>query len=112
MDVRQLEYFLAVADNGGVNWAAAAPRVAQPSLPKAVRRLEKDPRTELFHRVGRGLVLAPACEALVGPARQILRDMDFARQAVREVRDVERGRIDIAALSDISTDPLWVWAAS
>lgn len=112
MDVRQLEYFLAVVDNGGVNRAAAALRVAQPSLSQSLRKLEKDLRTELFHRVGRGLVLAPAGEALVGPARQILRDMDSARQAVREVRDVERGRIDIAALSDISTDPLSVWVAN
>ncbi|MCM2393577.1 LysR family transcriptional regulator [Streptomyces albipurpureus] len=112
MDIRQLEYFLAVVDNGGVNRAAAALRVAQPSLSQAVRKLEKDLRTELFFRVGRGLVLAPAGEALVGPARQILRDVDSALQAVREVRDVERGRIDIAALSDLSTDPLSVWAAN
>ncbi|MBZ4017165.1 LysR family transcriptional regulator [Streptomyces purpurogeneiscleroticus] len=107
-----MEYFLAVVDNGGVNRAAAALHVAQPSLSQSVRKLEKDLRTELFHRVGRGLVLAPAGEALVGPARQILRDVDAARQAVREVRDVERGRIDIAALSDISTDPLSVWVAN
>ncbi|MGW6456500.1 LysR family transcriptional regulator, partial [Streptomyces sp. NPDC055078] len=111
-DIRQLEYFLAVVDNGGVNRAAAALHVAQPSLSQAVRKLEKDLRTELFYRVGRGLVLAPAGEALVGPARQILRDVDSAFRAVREVRDVERGRIDIAALSDLSTDPLSVWAAS
>lgn len=111
MDVRQLEYFLAVVDNGGVNRAAAALHVAQPSLSQSIRKLEKDLRTELFHRVGRGIVLAPAGEALVGPARQILRDMDSAREAVREVRDVERGRIDIAGLSDMSTDPLSVWVA-
>ncbi|NHP16317.1 LysR family transcriptional regulator [Rhodococcus sp. KBW08] len=106
-----MEYFLAVVDNGGVNRAAAALHVAQPSLSQSIRKLEKDLRTELFHRVGRGIVLAPAGEALVGPARQILRDMDSAREAVREVRDVERGRIDIAGLSDMSTDPLSVWVA-
>nr|WP_322000681.1 LysR family transcriptional regulator [Rhodococcus qingshengii] len=111
MDVRQLEYFLAVVDNGGVNRAAAALHVAQPSLSQSIRKLEKDLRAELFHRLGRGIVLAPAGEALVGPARQILRDMDSAREAVREVRDVERGRIDIAGLSDMSTDPLSVWVA-
>ncbi|GAA4481257.1 LysR substrate-binding domain-containing protein [Rhodococcus olei] len=111
MDVRQLEYFLAVVDNGGVNRAAAALHVAQPSLSQSIRKLEKDLRTQLFHRVGRGLVLAPAGEALVGPARQVLRDLASAREAVREVRDVERGRIDIAGLSDMSTDPLSVWVA-
>lgn len=44
-----MEYFLAVVDHGGVNRAAAALRVAQPSLSQAVRRLEKDLGTELFH---------------------------------------------------------------
>lgn len=112
MDFRQLEYFLAVVDNGGVHRAAAALHVAQPSLSQSIRKLEKGLRTELFHRVGRGLVLAPAGEALVGPARQILRDIESAHHAVREVRDGERGRIDIAALSDISTDPLSVWVAN
>ncbi|MFC9786998.1 LysR family transcriptional regulator [Rhodococcus sp. NPDC127528] len=111
MDVRQLEYFLAVVDSGGVNRAAADLHVAQPSLSQSIRKLEKDLRTELFHRVGRGLVLSPAGEALVGPARQVLRDMDTAREAVREVREVERGRIDIAGLTDMSTDPLSVWVA-
>ncbi|MFF2255658.1 LysR family transcriptional regulator [Streptomyces sp. NPDC058142] len=71
-----MAYFVAVADNGGVNRAAAALRVAQPSHRQAVRNLEKDLRTKLFHRVGRGLVPALAGEALVGAARQILRDVD------------------------------------
>ena len=111
MDVRQLEYFLAVVDNGGVNRAALALHVAQPSLSQSIRRLESELDTELFHRVGRGLVLAQAGEALVGPARQVLRDIESANAAVRDVRDLRRGRVDIAALSDMSTDPLSVWVA-
>lgn len=106
-----MEYFLAVVDNGGINRAALALHVAQPSMSQTIRKLESELKTELFHRVGRGLVLAPAGEALVGPARQVLREMEAAREAVRQVRDVKRGRIDIAALSDMSTDPLSVWVA-
>lgn len=111
MDLRQMEYFLAVVDHGGINSAAAALRVAQPSLSQAVRRLEKELETELFHRVGRGLVLAPAGEALVGPARMILRETESAGNAVRSVGHGRGGRVDIAALSDMSTDPLSVWVA-
>ncbi|WP_228118036.1 LysR family transcriptional regulator [Rhodococcus erythropolis] len=111
MDVRQMEYFLAVVDNGGINRAAVALHVAQPSLSQSIRKLESELKTQLFHRVGRGLVIAPAGEALVGPARQVLRDMEAAQAAVREVREVKRGRIDIAALADMSTDPLSVWVA-
>lgn len=111
MDLRQLEYFLAVVDHGGINRAAAALRVAQPSLSQAVRRLEKDLGTELFHRVGRGIVLAPAGEALIGPARMILREAESAENAVRNVGRGGGGRVDVAALSDVSTDPLSVWVA-
>lgn len=66
MDLRQLEYFLAVVDHGGVNKAAVALRVAQPSLSQAVRKLEKGLGTELFHRVGRRVVLSPAAKHLSG----------------------------------------------
>lgn len=112
MDLRQLEYFLAVVDHGGVTRAAEALRVAQPSLSQSVRRLENDLGTSLFHRVGRGLVLAPAGEALVGPARTILREVDRARDAVGEVAGVRGGRVDVAALTDMSADPLAVWVAA
>jgi DNA-binding transcriptional LysR family regulator len=111
MDLRQMEYFLAVVDCGGVTRAAAQLRVAQPSLSQAVRKLEKDLGVELFHRVGRGLVLAPAGEALVGPARTILREVESAENAVRDVGAMRGGRIDIASLSDLSSDPLSVWVA-
>lgn len=106
-----MEYFLAVVDFGGVTRAATQLRVAQPSLSQAVRKLEKDLGTELFHRVGRGLVLSPAGEALVGPARAILRDVESAENAVRDVGAMRGGRIDIASLSDLSSDPLSVWVA-
>ena len=109
--MRQMEYFLAVVDCGGVTRAAAQLRVAQPSLSQAVRKLEKDLGVELFHRVGRGLVLSPAGEALVGPARSILREVESAENAVRDVGAMRGGRIDIASLSDLSSDPLSVWVA-
>lgn len=106
-----MEYFLAVVDCGGVTRAATQLRVAQPSLSQAVRKLEKDLGVELFHRVGRGLVLSSAGEALVGPARSILRDVESAENAVRDVGAMRAGRIDIASLSDLSSDPLSVWVA-
>ncbi|GGU45733.1 LysR family transcriptional regulator [Nocardioides albus] len=111
MDPRQLEYFLAVVEHGGINRAATALRVAQPSISQSLRRLEKEVQATLFHRVGRGVVLSAAGEALIGPARQVLRDLDLAREAVSAVNHLQGGRIDIAALSDTSTDPLSVWVA-
>ncbi|KRF10610.1 LysR family transcriptional regulator [Nocardioides sp. Soil796] len=106
-----MEYFLAVVEHGGLNRAARALHVAQPSLSQSVRKLEKDLGTELFHRVGRGLVLAPAGNELIGRARAILREVEAARIAVRDVSAVRGGTIEIAAQSDLSADPLSVWVA-
>jgi LysR family transcriptional regulator, nitrogen assimilation regulatory protein len=111
MDLRQLEYFLAVIDHGGMNRAAEALHIAQPSLSQSVRRLERELGSPLFHRVGRGLVLAPAGEALVGPARRTLREAAAAREAVHTVGTGRGGVIDVAALADVSTDPLSSWVA-
>src|SRR5439155_21427851 len=60
----------------------------------------------LIHRVGRGVVLTPAGDALVGPARQALRDVETARAAVAAVVGLERGRLDLCALPTLAVDPV------
>lgn len=111
MNLRQLRYFLAIVDHGGVHRAAEALQIAQSSLSQTMRALEKDLGTELFHRIGRGIVLAPAGEGLVGPARSILREVGNAERAVTEISGVRAGTIDIAALSDLAIDPVSTWLA-
>lgn len=106
VDVRQLEYFLAVVDHGGVNRAAAALHLSQPSLSQAIRVLERDLGSDLFHRIGRRLVLSDAGHALVEPAREAVRGLDLARSAVEAVRGLRRGRVDVAALPTQSIEPL------
>lgn len=111
MNLRQLRYFLAIVDHGGVHRAAEALNIAQSSLSQTIRALEKDLGTELFHRIGRGIVLAPAGEGLVGPARSVLREVDNAERAVTEIASLRAGTIDIAALSDLAIDPVSTWLA-
>lgn len=106
MDVRQLEYFLAVVDHGGVNRAAAALHLSQPSLSQAIRMLERDLGSDLFHRIGRRVVLSDAGRALVEPAREAVRGLDLARSAVEAVRGLRRGRVDVAALPTQAIEPL------
>jgi len=106
MDLRRLGLFLAVVDEGGMTRAAEARHVSQPSVSQAVRELETELGTPLFHRVGRGLVLTAAGEALVGPARQALRDVDTARAAVEAVAGVTAGHLDVGALPTLAVDPL------
>ena len=106
MDFRRLRLFLAVVDHGGMTRAAQAELVSQPSVSQAIRELEHELGVELFHRVGRGVVLTAAGEALVGPARQALRDVDTGRAAVAAVSGLEAGRLDLCALPTFAVDPL------
>jgi len=106
VDARQLEYFLAVVDHGGMSRAAAALYVAQPSLSQALRTLERDLGQPLFHRIGRRLVLNDAGRALVGPARQVVRGLATARSSVDSVAGLAVGRVEIAATPSQAVEPL------
>ena len=57
MELRQLQYFRATADNGSLSKASAVLGIAQPTLSRAVRQLEAALQTQLFHRHGRGIRL-------------------------------------------------------
>ncbi|ALG11238.1 LysR family transcriptional regulator [Kibdelosporangium phytohabitans] len=106
MDARQLEYFLAVVDHGGVNRAASALFLTQPSLSQAIRALERDLGQELFHRVGRRLVLTDSGRALVEPARDVIRGLAVARDSVSGVGGLVTGRVEIAAMPSQAVEPL------
>ena len=106
MERRQLEYFLAVVEHGGFTAAANALHVAQPSLSHAIRTLERELGGSLFHRLPHGAVLTSAGMALVGPARQVLRDLSTASSSVREVLGLSGGQLDIVSQTTLAVDPL------
>jgi LysR family transcriptional regulator, carnitine catabolism transcriptional activator len=106
MDERRLRYFLAVVEEQSVTRAAARLHVAQPSLSQALRAFEDELGVQLFDRVGRGLRLSAAGEALIGPGRQALRAMDEGREAIAGVLGLRSGTLDIAALATLAVDPL------
>src|SRR4051794_11119446 len=106
MDLRRLRLFLAVVDGGGMTRAAEAEHVSQPSVSQAIRELEAELGTALFHRVGRRVMLTSAGEALVEPARQVLRDVDTGRAAVHAVTGLSAGRLDLVALPTLAVDPV------
>ena len=88
MDARQLKFFLAVIDYGGFSRAAEQLYIAQPSLSQAIAGLERELGVALFHRVGRGVLPTDAGEQLIGPARQVLRDLATAQSAMDAVKGV------------------------
>jgi DNA-binding transcriptional LysR family regulator len=106
MDRRQLEYFLSVASHGSFTSAAHSLRVAQPSLSHAIRTLEHAVGAQLFHRLGRGVTLTSAGEALLGPAQQIIRDFHTASSSVRAVSGLAAGHLDLVTLTTLAVDPL------
>jgi LysR family transcriptional regulator, carnitine catabolism transcriptional activator len=106
MDLRRLRLFLAVVDTGGFTAAADQVHVAQPAVSLAVRELEAELGAPLLVRSRRGAHHTPAGEALVGPARQALRDVENAAAAVAAVTGLVAGRLDLASLPTLAADPV------
>ncbi|WP_454859562.1 LysR family transcriptional regulator [Promicromonospora soli] len=106
MERRQLEYFLAVVEHGGFTNASRVLHVAQPSLSYTIASLEAEVGGALFHRLPHGATLTPAGEALVAPARQVVRDLATASASVREALGLEAGKLDIVTQTMLAVDPL------
>ncbi len=105
MELRQIEYAVAVADEGGFTAAADAVGISQPALSQSVAALERELGVALFVR-GRTIAPTPAGEAFLGPARQALRAAVAARQATADVTGLRAGRLDLVALPTLAVDPL------
>jgi DNA-binding transcriptional LysR family regulator len=105
MDSRKLAHFVAVADHGGFTAAAKAVFVSQPALSLAVKDLEAEVGAQLFTRIGHRVSLTAAGAALLGPARQVLRDLETGRAAVAAVTGLLAGSLSLASLPTLAADP-------
>jgi len=101
-----VEYVVGVVDAGSFTRAAALLHVTQPSLSQGIARLEAELGVELFHRLGRRVVLTPAGEAFVEPGRHLLRDAAVVRAVVDAVSGLAAGSLDLVALPTLAVDPL------
>jgi LysR family carnitine catabolism transcriptional activator len=106
MDLRRLEVFLAIVEEGSFSGAADELGVSQPAVSQAIRALEAELDAPLFHRVARGVRLTDAGEALCLPARLAVRDAAAARQAVDAIRGLLAGHLELACLPTLAVDPL------
>ncbi len=82
MDIKRLEYFLAVAEHGSFSRAASVIGVAQPALGRQVQRLEQSCGVKLFYRHGRGVSLTPDGEIFSERIRPLLRELSQATQGL------------------------------
>ena len=97
MDINQLEVFLAVARERSFSRAAEALHRTQPAVSQAIRRLEADLAEPLFDRSSRDGALTSAGRVLYEYAQQMLNLRQNARTALRELRDLQQGKLSLGA---------------
>ena len=95
VDLRELRYFLAVAEELNFTHAAGRLHIAQQALSSAIRDLEQTLDVRLFTRTTRHVALTNAGEALVPAARQILTDVSAALHTVQQAAAGRQGRLVI-----------------
>ncbi|MBV9818760.1 MAG: LysR family transcriptional regulator [Solirubrobacterales bacterium] len=98
MELRQLRYLVALAEELNFTRAAAHEHIAQPALSQQIRRLEEELGLALVERTTRHVALTEAGELLVVRARRILAELEAAASELEAVRGVEAGRVTIGAM--------------
>lgn len=96
MDLHHVRAFLAVAEELHFGRAAQRLHMAQPPLSRTIQQLERHLGARLFERTTRTVRLTPQGEALVGPARDIVRAFEQAERAVAFADKGETGRVRLA----------------
>src|SRR5881396_1031864 len=102
MEIHQLRYFVAVAEEGSFSRAAAKVRVAQPSLSQQIRKLEAEVGQPLFDRLPRSVVLTEAGRCLIDYARQILTSIGDAQRCVDKLNADISGKLAVGAIPTIA----------
>src|SRR6184192_2450992 len=97
MDVNQLEVFLGVAHEKTFSRAAEALHRTQPAVSQAIRRLENELGEPLFDRSSKDGTLTAAGRVLFDFAQQMLNLRQHAHSAIRELRDLHRGKLSLGA---------------
>jgi DNA-binding transcriptional LysR family regulator len=100
MDLRQMRYFLAVAEELHFRRAAEKLHLSQPSLSQQIRQMEEELGVKLFERTNRKVQLTQAGEAFLPRVRNILQGMD---DAVQEIGRIDQGLGGVLTISFVST---------
>jgi DNA-binding transcriptional LysR family regulator len=108
MELRQLRYFVALAEELNFTRAAAREHIAQPALSQQIRRLEDEVGLALVERTTRRVALTDAGTALVARARRIVAEVDSAHDEMQRLSGVQTGRVTVGVMHtmgpvDIST---------
>ena len=106
MDVNQLEVFLGVAHEKSFSRAAEALHRTQPAVSQAIRRLENELGEPLFDRSSKDGTLTAAGRVLYDFAQQMMNLRHHAHSAIRELRDLQRGKLSLAETSRVVVETI------
>jgi DNA-binding transcriptional LysR family regulator len=101
MDLGQLSYFVAVAEEGQFTRAAMRVSVAQPAVSAQIGRLERELGERLFHRDPRAVRLTAAGRALLPHARAALAAAERGREEIASLRGLLRGRLTVGVAGPV-----------
>lgn len=108
MDIRQLRYFIVIAEEKNISQAARKLHMSQPPLSQQLKQMEEELKIELVHREGKRLRLTEAGEKLYHHAVQITKQMEEGMEEVKEIGDGLKGslKIGVNTLSEMSLSNL------
>jgi DNA-binding transcriptional LysR family regulator len=99
MELRQLRYLVALADERSFTRAAEREHIAQPALSQQIQKLEQELGLPLVERTTRRVSITDAGELLVARARRVLTELESARQELDRVRGIQTGRVTVGAMN-------------
>jgi LysR family hydrogen peroxide-inducible transcriptional activator len=102
MNLRDLRYLIAIAEQGHFGRAAAACGISQPTLSVQLRKLEAELGLTLFERGGKAVVPTPACERLLGHVRAAVAAADSILAAARDLRDPLAGALRLGIIPTLA----------
>jgi DNA-binding transcriptional LysR family regulator len=106
MTLRQVTYFIAVAEEGSFTRAAGRLRISQPSLSQQLQALERDLGAGLLERTPRGAQLTAAGREFLPEARAMIAASQRGRLAVRQLHALEGGELEIATVRSLAVGVL------
>ncbi|MFD7323326.1 LysR family transcriptional regulator [Streptomyces sp. NPDC059875] len=103
MQLRQLEYFIAICEAGSFSGAAVRLYVAQPSLSQQIRALEKELGAELLERGRHGVTLTPAGRIFLPQAQRAVQAVQDAQDSVRQVVEGRKGDVHVLTVRSVAS---------
>src|SRR5580692_3394183 len=107
MELRQLEYFVAVAEEANFTRAAERVHISQSGVSAQIRQLENELGATLIDRSGRHSSLTQAGAAAVGHARAALASVEALRHAVDDVNGLVSGHLTVGMVTACTVAPLF-----